>query len=172
MFVFGDFVGELTSVIVAPINQRIWDFTHKKLEMIGVKRTSTGIPIRAGTTGRVIYGPYVDLAPGTYSVTASFSPETRFSRLLLEVCANCGKEIVETLKVDEWRSANHTEVGLRFSTDEELAAVEFRLEVFRDFRGVFRQFTLTRQWDEISGGLVAGSVERKAIADLTSSCTT
>ena len=169
MFVFGDFVGELRSIIVTPVNERVWDFTHKKLEMIGVKRTRTGIPIRAGTTGRVIYGPYVDLAPGTYSVTASFSPETRFSRLLLEVCANCGKEIVETLKVREWRSANHTEVGLVFSTDRELAAVEFRLEVFRDFRGVFRQFTLTQQRDEISDGLVAGSVERKAIANLTSS---
>jgi hypothetical protein len=158
MFVFGDFVGELTGVIVTPIDQRIWDFTHKKLEMIGVERTSTGIPIPAGTTGRVIYGPYVDLAPGTYSVTASFSPETRFSRLLLEVCANCGTEIVESLKVDGWRSANHTEIGLLFSTDRELTAVEFRLEVFRDFRGEFRQFTLTRQAPQISSESVQKSL--------------
>jgi hypothetical protein len=151
-------VGELTGVIVTPIDQRIWDFTHKKLEMIGVERTSTGIPIPAGTTGRVIYGPYVDLAPGTYSVTASFSPETRFSRLLLEVCANCGTEIVESLKVDGWRSANHTEIGLLFSTDRELTAVEFRLEVFRDFRGEFRQFTLTRQAPQISSESVQKSL--------------
>jgi len=169
MSVFGDFVGELRSVIVTPINQRIWDFTHKKLEMIGVERTSTGISIPAGTTGRVIYGPYVDLAPGTYSVTASFSPETRFSRLLLEVCANCGTQIVETLKVDGWRKANRTEVELLVSTDRELAAVEFRLEVFGEFRGEFRQFTLTRHQDQMLNGSVASSIDQKSLVDLTSS---
>jgi hypothetical protein len=115
-------------------------------------------------TGRVIYGPYVDLAPGTYSVTADFSPETHFSRLLLDVCANVGTQIVETLKVDGWRSVNRAEVGLLFSTDKELTAVEFRLEVFGDFRGEFRRFTLTRQEDQI---LTAVSPERKAIPDFT-----
>jgi hypothetical protein len=169
LFVFGDFVGELRSIIVTPVNERVWDFGHKKLQMIGVERTTTGIAIPAGTTGRVIYGPYVDVAPGTYSVTASFSPETRFSRLLLEVCANCGTQIVETLKLDEWRSANHTEVGLLFSTDRELTAVEFRLEVFRDFRGEFRQFALTRQPAEILSEPVGRSMGPKAIVHLTSS---
>jgi hypothetical protein len=169
LFVFGDFVGELRSVILTPINQRNWDFNHKKLETIGVERTSTGIRIPAGTTGRVIYGPYVDIAPGTYSVTAGFGPETHFSRLLLEVCANCGTQVVETLWIDERGSDNRTEVELLFSTDRELTATEFRLEVFGDFQGEFRQFKVTRQLTQMLNGSGASSMGQKAIADLTSS---
>jgi hypothetical protein len=102
-------------------------------------------------------------------VTASFSPETRFSRLLLEVCANCGTQIVETLKVNGLRKANRTEVELLFSTDRELTAVEFRLEVFGEFRGEFRQFTLTRHQDQMLNGSVASSMDQKSLVDLTSS---
>jgi hypothetical protein len=36
MYVFGDFVGELQSVVLTPVNHRIWDFSHKKIETIGV----------------------------------------------------------------------------------------------------------------------------------------
>jgi hypothetical protein len=168
MSVFGDFVGELRSVILTPINQRIWDFSHKKLETIGVQRTSSGIPIPARTTGRVIYGPYVDIAPGTYSLTAGFSSETRFSRLLLEVCANCGTETVETLLVNERGACNRSEVELLFVTDRELTAVEFRLEVFGEFRGEFRQFTLTRHQDEMLNGSVASAMNQKSLVDFTS----
>jgi hypothetical protein len=169
MRVFGDFVGELRSVILTPINERIWDFNHKKLETISVGRTSTGIPIPAGTTGRVIYGPYVDIGPGAYTVTAVFSPETRFSRLLLEVCANYGTETVETLLVDERSSGNRTEVELLFLTDRELTAVEFRLEVCGEFRGEFRQFTLTRHQAQMLDGSVASSMDQKFLVYLSSS---
>lgn len=171
MFVFGDFVGELRRIILTPINRRIWSFSHKKLETIGVERSSTGIPILAGTTGRVIYGPYVDIAPGTYCVSASLSPETRFSRLLLEVCANSGTEIVETLLIDKGDSDNQSEVELIFSTDRELTAAEFRLVVFGDFQGEFRQFALTRRSGEASSELFGGSIASKSLEDLTSSMT-
>jgi hypothetical protein len=144
-YVFGDFVGELQSVVLTPINHRIWDFSHKKIETIGVEKTSTGIAIPVGTTGRVIYGPYVDIAPGTYSVTATFSPDTCFSRLLFEIAANCGTQIVETLLVDRPSKDSSSEVELLFSTDKELTTAEFRLEVFGEFQGEFRQFRLTQQ---------------------------
>jgi hypothetical protein len=168
IYVFGDFVGELQSVILTPINEHAWDFNHKKLKTIGVERTETGIAIPAGTIGRVIYGPYVDIAPGTYSVTASFSPETRFSRLLLEICALCGTEIVETLLVDEADSENRTQVELLFSTEKELTAAEFRLEVFGDLQGEFRKFTLNRQKPQLSNEWVEGSARRKSPVDLAS----
>jgi hypothetical protein len=93
----------------------------------------------------VIYGPYVDIAPGTYLVTASFSPDTRFSRLLFEICANCGTEIIKTLLIDEPSNNQLTQVDLLFSTDRELTAAEFRLEVFGEFQGKFRQFSLTQR---------------------------
>jgi hypothetical protein len=162
--VFGDFVGELRSVILTPINQRIWDFNHKKLETISVGRTSTGIPIPAGTTGRVIYGPYVDIGPGAYTVTAVFGPETRFSRLLLDVCANYGTEIVQSSLVDERRSHNRTEIELPFSTDSELTAVEFRLEVFGDFRGEFKQFSLTRHPAETLNESVGSLADSRSLS--------
>jgi len=145
MFVFGDFVGELQRITLTPSNERVWNFHHKKLQTISVERTDTGIAIPAGTTGRVIHGPYVDIAPGTYSVTASFGPETRFSRLLLDVCVNYGTKIVETILVDEPHGDNRTEVEVLLSTEKELTAAEFRLEVFGDFEGEFRRFTLKRQ---------------------------
>jgi len=145
MFVFGDFVGELQRITLTPSNERVWNFHHKKLQTISVERTDTGIAIPAGTTGRVIHGPYVDIAPGTYSVTASFGPETRFSRLLLDVCVNYGTKIVETILVDEPHGDNCTEVEVLLSTEKELTAAEFRLEVFGDFEGEFRRFTLKRQ---------------------------
>jgi Glycosyltransferase sugar-binding region containing DXD motif len=169
MYVFGDFVGELQKVILIPVDERVWDPNHEKLKSIGVARTDTGIAIPAGTIGRVVYGPYVDVAPGTYCVTASFSPETRFSRLLLEVCTNCGTEIVETLLLDEPDSENRTEAELLFSTEKELTAAEFRLEVFGDFQGEFRKFTLNRQQPQPSDEGVEGSTSRKSLVDLTSS---
>jgi hypothetical protein len=154
MSVFGDFVGELQKIVLIPVDERVWDFNHEKLKTIGVARADTGIAIPAGTTGRVLYGPYVDIAPGAYCVTASFSPETRFSRLLLEVCASCGEEIVETLLVDEASSGNRSEVELLFSTEKELTAAEFRLEVFGEFQGEFRQFKLRRRQEHVTSGSV------------------
>jgi len=167
MFVFGDFVGELQRITLTPSNERVWNFHHKKLQTISVERTDTGIAIPAGTTGRVIHGPYVDIAPGTYSVTASFGPETRFCRLLLEICANCATEIVETLLIDEPDADNRTEVELVFSTEKELTEAEFRLEVFGDFQGEFTQFKLTREQSPMVQG--SSTISRKAVADMTAS---
>jgi len=163
MFVFGDFVGEVQCIVVTPVNQRTWDFNHMKLETIGVNRTNTGIRILAGTTGRVIYGPYVDIPPGIYCLTAEFSPETRFSRLVLEVCCGCGKEIVESVFIDELDSDNRTEITLPFSTAKELAGVEFRVEVFGEFEGEFRKFTLTRQQNQTLTDSVASSCRLKVL---------
>jgi hypothetical protein len=169
MYVFGEFVGELRSVLVTPVNERVWEFNHRRIETIGVEKTGTGIVIPAGTTGRVIYGPYVDIAPGFYSVTARFSPETRFFRLLLEVCAKCGTEVVETFLLDERDDDNHTEVELLFSTAKELTAAEFRLEVFGDFQGEFRQLTLMRRLVETASESMGRLADLRYLINLPSS---
>jgi hypothetical protein len=148
--VFGDFSGEIRSFRLKQLAAYSWTFRHRRIECIGVPRTATGIAIPSEHTGRVIYGPYADIEPGAYCLKIAFSPETSFARLLVDICVGCGTEIIHVFKYEQKRRSTQAEITVRFEVDRPLTDVEFRLEVFGDFAGEFRSFTLfkTPNWNQ------------------------
>ena len=94
--VFGDFSGEIRQFRLTQLSHRIWTFQHKRIEFADAYRTATGIAIPKGHSGRVIYGPYADIDPGSYCLKIAFSPDTCFARLLIEVCIECGTKVIHS----------------------------------------------------------------------------
>jgi hypothetical protein len=140
--VFGDFCGEIKKFRLAQLQHRIWTFRNKKIEFSGVHRTATGIAIQKGHSGRVIYGPYTRIDTGAYLLKIAFSPDTCFARLLVEICTECGEKIIHALEHQQKERSIQPTIEVFFDTESPLTDVEFRLEVFGDFEGEFRSFTL------------------------------
>jgi len=140
--VFGNFSGEIRSFRLKQLSAQTWTFKHKRIGYSGVSRTGTGIAIPLGHTGRVIYGPYADLEAGAYCLKVAFSPETSFARLLVDVCTGIGTNKLAVFKHKQRHRSTKAEIAVCFETDRPLTDVEFRLEVFGDFAGEFRSFTL------------------------------
>lgn len=142
--VFGDMSGEIENFRLKLLSAYTWTFKHKRIECAGVSRSATGIAIPLGHSGRVIYGPYAEIEAGAYTLKIAFSPETSFARLLVDICVGCGTEIIHVFKHEQTRSSTEAEIAVPFEVDRSLTDVEFRLEVFGDFAGEFRSFTLFR----------------------------
>lgn len=140
--VFGDFSGEIRSVRLKQLSSYTWTFRHKRIECSGVSRAATGIAIPLGHAGRVVYGPYADIEPGVYSLKIAFSPETSFARLLVDICTGVGTKTLHVFRHNQRRRSTRAEITVPFEVDRPLTDVEFRLEVFGDFEGEFRSFTL------------------------------
>ena len=140
--VFGDFSGEIRQFRLTQLSHRIWTFQHKRIEFADAYRTATGIAIPKGHSGRVIYGPYADIDPGSYCLKIAFSPDTCFARLLIEVCIECGTKVIHSFEHEQKERSIQPEIEVFFEIQGSLSDVEFRLEVFGDFEGEFRSFTL------------------------------
>jgi hypothetical protein len=131
---------------------RIWTFQHKRIEFANAYRTATGIAIPKGHSGRAIYSPYTDIDPGSYCLKIAFSPDTCFARLLVEICVECGNKILHAFEREQKQRTIRAELEVFFETQDLLTDVEFRLEVFGDFEGEFRSFTLfERPSNRLSG---------------------
>jgi hypothetical protein len=140
--VFGDFSGEIKGLRLTQLPHRIWTFRNKRIEFAGVHRIPTGIAIPKGHSGRVIYGPYTDLEAGAHCLKIAFSPDTCFAQLLVEICVECGTKIIHAFKHEQKQRSIQPEIEVLFETESPLIDVEFRLEVYGDFEGEFRSFTL------------------------------
>jgi hypothetical protein len=140
--VFGDFSGEIRRFRLTQLPYRIWTFRHKRIEFAGAYRTANGITIPKGHSGRVIYGPYTDIEPGSYCLKIAFSPNTCFARLLVEVCVETGTKIIHAFEYQQKERSIKPEIEVFLEIQSPLTDVEFRLEVFGDFEGEFRSFTL------------------------------
>lgn len=158
--IFGDFCGELRSFDLSRLSAYTWTFKHKRIECSGVSRTPTGIMIPLRHTGRVIYGPYADIEPGDYRLKVAFSPETTFARLLLDICTECGTNKLYVFKHKQRHRSTQAEITVWFEIDRPLTDVEFRLEVFGDFAGEFRSFTLFKNCGGQSTTEVSGITKR------------
>jgi hypothetical protein len=145
--IFGDFSGEIRSISLKQLSAYTWTFRHKRIECSGVSRTATGIAIPLGHAGRVVYGPYADIAAGAYFLKIAFSPETSFARLLVDICAGVGNNQLHVFRHKQRRRSIKAEITVPFEVDRPLTDVEFRLQVFGDFAGEFRSFTLFKTSD-------------------------
>jgi hypothetical protein len=159
--VFGDFSGEIRSFKLKQLSAYTWTFKHKRIECSGVSRTATGIAIPLGHVGRVIYGPYADIEAGAYCLKIAFSPETSFARLLVDVCTGIGTNRLAVFKHKQRRRSTKAEMTVWFEVDRPLTDVEFRLEVFGDFAGEFRSFTLFKTSNCRQAAQASATAERR-----------
>ena len=150
----GEFDGEILEFALTRISQgeRAWRFDDPALKLNGVARSKTGIAVRPGAFGRVIYGPNVACAAGAYDLSIEFSLDTQFSRLGLEVCADSGRNVLQSLQVSSASLGLQNVLVLGFELDSAFDDVEFRFEVFGDFVGEVRSLTLRPRLRGAEGG--------------------
>lgn len=135
--VFADAFVEIRSSRLAQLSAYTWTFKHKRIECSGVSWTATGIAIRLGDTGRVIYGPYVNIGVGAYRLKITFGLEPSFARLQADVCVGCGTEMAHVFKHEQ---RHKCEITVRSGLIGPLTNVEFCLKVFGYFTDEFRLY--------------------------------
>jgi hypothetical protein len=93
-----------------------------------------------GEVGVLHYGPYIDVEPGTYTVSFDVAVESAPNgSARLDVAAAAGQKILaETVLVDDTSPRQ-----LRFTLDE-LATIEFRVWSLGNARVVFRDVSIVR----------------------------
>ena len=123
--------------------EHVWTPLDKSVVIDEVGTLEDGcILVRAGQSGRVTYGPYVDLPPGNYKLTLNFTEDTKYKKVFFDISRGGGRP-----PVGEYERAYDTVVerdheSVFFSLPEEALSLEFRLSVFGDFEGALRSFVV------------------------------
>ena len=92
----------------------------------------------------VVYGPYMPILPGVYSVTMAFDENTILRGAIVEVVALQGKITLKTLRDDELRLSDRHQLVFEFSTAYSIADLEVRLIVFGQVEGCFRTLSIAK----------------------------
>ena len=140
--VAGDFTGELRRISLLRRTERVWAFDDAKIGVLDVTRSATGVVIPLGQRGRVLYGPYARLTAGDYTLRVQFSPETVYSRAMVEVCGREGNAVMHAHTFKQPDLAGTLDPRFDFHLDDLVTDAEFRLVVYGDFDGEFRGYTL------------------------------
>ncbi|ACI50449.1 hypothetical protein Gdia_0658 [Gluconacetobacter diazotrophicus PA1 5] len=123
----------------------VWDFDDLNVIVEGrATRTKTGIAVASGAEGRVFYGPFATLEGGSYRLKIEFSPETKFSRFFVDICAGNGNNVINCFNFQDKSIKNHDSIDLDFVLSEFSENVEFRASVFGEFSGEIRRLTVTK----------------------------
>jgi hypothetical protein len=119
----------------------VWEFDDPAI-CRQVERTSTGIAIPHGFHGVAVYGPYIDIEPGHYRLTVSFSTDSTISEVLVRVTAQVGKEIIHEHKKRLVEKINSRQAEFTFQVNNMLTQAEFTLQFMGNFEGEFRKVSL------------------------------
>jgi Glycosyltransferase sugar-binding region containing DXD motif len=123
--------------------QTTWEFDDPAI-CRQIERTSTGLAIPLGFHGCAVYGPYIDLEPGLYRLTVSFSTGSTGVSVLIKVTARIGTEIIhEHTQILEEHS-DLLQAEFDFKAEHWLSQAEFTVHFMGDFEGEFRKFDLKR----------------------------
>lgn len=141
--VFGDFDGALQSIIVESVQQYEWLPSNPRIviDQVG-KLVPSGILIKKGESGRVFYGPFVDLLKGDYILTLEYDEETSFKKLHVDISSDWAKIDEDFFEIEENTLSAHQSNEFRFTLEEDRKAVEFRVSVFGDFSGCIKRISL------------------------------
>lgn len=93
------------------------------------------IIIGGAAQGHIVYGPYVDLEAGSYTLRVQLKKNTRFSNILIDVSFLQGKSIICASEIGPSRIAADNAIELDFALPEARREVEFRITAFGDFEG-------------------------------------
>ena len=112
----------------------VWTAADEQIRLIGVERVASGIRVPPGVAGRITYGPYVNLPPDRYCLRITFSPDTRFSSLFVDISGEAGRDTLAGVRIEG--GANHGKQAEIFFVVAKLCkGVEFRLETDGEFDG-------------------------------------
>ncbi|MFT8973745.1 glycosyltransferase family 32 protein [Zymomonas mobilis] len=104
--------------------------------------TSSGVVIKHGQKGRVMYGPFVSLNSGYYKLIFTFCNNTHFKKLLIDISSGYGSECVAYYEIQKEEKANTNKCIVFFKLEESVRDVEFRVSVFGDFEGTIKHIRL------------------------------
>jgi hypothetical protein len=118
-----------------------------RIRCFGITRMHTNAAVRMpdsflierGACGHAIYGPYIPLAAGRYTINLCFDPATEFGNSRLDVCASVGGKIViiKTFEAGGFEMNNDGCVGFELEAASNLQNVEVRMYVTGDCEGRF-----------------------------------
>jgi len=95
--------------------------------------------------GIVIWGPYIDLAPGKYEVEFFFSGKPPEGECILDVSHEGGDDIMISSEFGTERFARSSIARLRFSTPEKIKKVETRVAAVNRFEATLSKIVITRR---------------------------
>jgi hypothetical protein len=123
--------------------EHFWNFDDSR---IGVRNTlarnNEGIRVPTGTSGRITWGPWIDLEAGSYELKLNFSKGTKAMRIFVDVSSEYGRQILWEGVIQQPFKEGIFEVGVQFTVETDVRAVECRLTVFEDFCGLLKSITL------------------------------
>lgn len=138
--------------------ERVWSLIDNRFTMDRASfRTHSGARVLEGASGRVMYGPYIDLEAGSYRVVFKFSDDTFFSRIFIDIVSSPNCSLVAEVSLSNEGIKRVTEVVSHFSSDVDLRDVEFRMSVFSDFSGELQSISLIKDASHSIHAQVAGA---------------
>jgi Glycosyltransferase sugar-binding region containing DXD motif len=109
-------------------------------------RVQGGFLIEGGVRGCAVYGPYVPLPAGRYTISLWFDPDSQLGNSTIDICANFGKDIVKVLGPGEYQIGKDGHVTFDLELASGLQNVEVRLHVTGDCQGRFLRVEIDQPW--------------------------
>ncbi|BAK84254.1 glycosyltransferase family 32 protein [Komagataeibacter medellinensis] len=136
MNIFGDFSGELRDITLNKTDKMVFDSSCSQIKLLKVKRENEGIVIPAGSGGRIMYGPYIELEAGSYNLQLDFDSVSFIDYVKIEICAKGGNKILSKFE------SKNNKINFDFKLASSYNDIEFRVSVGPMFNGIFHQFVL------------------------------
>ncbi|GAC89539.1 hypothetical protein NBRC3255_3200 [Gluconobacter thailandicus NBRC 3255] len=120
----------------------MWAANNPDIRMISGQRSNSGVFVPRGTKGRVTYGPYYSLEKGQYIFSVSFSDETKFSKILVDIAYANGKKSLSFFKEKKLFRSKKNFLSFSLDISDNIPDLEFRVHVYGDFQGTIEKFSL------------------------------
>ena len=124
--------------------ERVWEFDDPAIRLTELAiRTASGIRTASDDEGFLTYGPYIEMEPGLYRLTLTFSDGAEIPRFILDVPSDSGRRMLATREIEGGPGAPTT-IALEFDLPDTALAVEFRTQAFGALDGEIRRFAIER----------------------------
>lgn len=112
-----------------------------------ILKRDNGAFVKLGTSGVILYGPYISLFKGEYSIRILFDKDVQFGSLTVDVTIHGGREHITSKYIDQINKESE-KINFQLSKDADL--VEFVVNVDETFSGTIIGFELENHTPTLS----------------------
>jgi hypothetical protein len=120
-----------------------WSFDDPAIRLTEQARcTENGIAAQPDASGILTYGPYIDVAPGTYRLTILFDREEALPRMVVDVVYDHGQRWLHEHQQAAGMVADR--VDFTFTVPEAVSLFEFRSQAYGRLTAKITRFKLEK----------------------------
>lgn len=132
----------------------IFSSQDERIKVNNISCTKEGFLVKLGVSGVILYGPYIKLSKGDYSLKVIFDEDVVPSYIDIDITTGGGEKYITSrcITPEDFKITNIAQID--FELSEDAALVEFVVRVDGHFSGIIKGFELVENKDIVEQKLI------------------